>query len=322
MNFVLELNELSTEKLRELENCIEQAVSEDKFIREICTPLVKGGKRLRPILFLMCSCANEKFSPTNEVPLAAALELIHTASLVHDDILDAASKRRGVETINSRYGEQIAVLTGDYLFAKAFQLVSENDYGSKVGAVLSKLVKNLCVGEIMQDRSFFVVPNLSEYYTRINLKTAFFLSTCCRLGGMLAELNEREIEDLARYGSNLGLAFQIVDDLLDFFGEEKVTGKPVGGDLKSGVITLPVVRAIQVSPQAGALKRIIAQEKISDADVAAAIKIISETDAVEYCRVRAESHIECAEINLPVTIKNSVRFILSKAASFVVNRNR
>ena len=299
--------------LRELESNLEKSIGEDAFIQKICAPLIAGGKRLRPLLFLLCSGAVE--NSTRQIPLATALELIHTASLVHDDILDSAKKRRGVATINSQYGAQIAVLVGDYLFAKAFQLVAEGNYGDKVSEILSRLVKNLCVGEIMQDRALFAVPTLSEYYTRINLKTAFFLSTCCRLGGIVSNLSDAETENLAAYGGNLGLAFQIVDDLLDFFGEENVTGKPLGGDLKSGVITLPVIRALKVSADAEILSEIIARQKVSATDVETAIKIISATDAAEYCRIRAQAHIDCAKINLPAE-----NFALEQIADFVINR--
>lgn len=252
------------------------------------------------------------------MPLAVTLELIHTASLVHDDIIDTSKKRRGVETTNSKYGAQIAVLVGDYLFAKAFQLIAENDYGAEVSTTLSKLVKNLCVGEIMQDRSLYEVPTLNEYYTRINLKTAIFLSTCCRLGAIVANMDRREVENLTAYGSSLGLAFQIIDDLLDFFGDEKITGKPRGGDLKSGVITLPVLRALEVSDEAAKLREIVT----SGQDVAAAIKIIQATDAVDYCRTRAEAHIESARVNLPLTLKPSVARALEQVADFIVDRTR
>ncbi len=311
-----------TDDLPDLEISIEKAVSDDDFIKKICTPLFGGGKRLRPILFLLCARAGKNYSKEKALPLATALELIHTASLVHDDILDGANKRRGVETLNSKYSAQIAVLVGDYLFAKAFQLVSENNYGDEISLALSKLVKNLCIGEIMQDRALFVVPTLSEYYSRINLKTAFFLSTCCRLGGIVAKLEKSDVENLANYGTSLGLAFQIVDDLLDFFGEEKVTGKALGGDLKSGVITLPVIRALQAGKNFTTLKNIITQDKISDSDVSTAIKIISESDAVEYCKNRAASHIDCAKLDLPPVIENSVKLSLEKISDFVINRNR
>ena len=310
----------NAEDLRDLEIYFEKAVSDDIFIKEICTPLIKGGKRLRPKLFLLCARTRKIYPNEKLLPLATALELIHTASLVHDDILDGAKKRRGVETLNSKYNSQIAVLVGDYLFAKAFQLVAENNYGDEVSLILSKLIKNLCIGEITQDRALFQIPTLGEYYNRINLKTAFFLSTCCRLGGLISELENSEVENLANYGTSLGLAFQIVDDLLDFFGEEKITGKAVGGDLKSGVITLPVIRALQFEKNSDALKKILAQDKISLDDIKTAIKIISETDAVDYCKNRAASHIECARLDLPQNINQAVKFLLEQIADFVIYR--
>lgn len=318
MNFVAALNEATAENLRVLEEQIRRAISDDPFIFEACESLFKGGKRLRPMLFLLCANSKVDCPPEKTMPLATALELIHTASLVHDDIIDTSIKRRGVETANSKYGAQIAVLVGDYLFAKAFQLVAENNYGREVTTILSKLVKNLCVGEIMQDRSLFKVPTLNEYYTRINLKTAIFLSSCCRLGAIVADMDKREVDNLTAYGSGLGLAFQIIDDLLDFFGEEKITGKPHGGDLKSGVITLPVIRALTVSDKSAELEKIVTNA----GDVDAAIKIIQATDAVDYCRTRAEAHIDSARINLPLTLKTSVALALEQIADFIVDRTR
>ena len=312
------LNETAAKNLRVLEEQIGQAIAEDPFIFEACEPLFKGGKRLRPMLFLLCANSKTTCPPEKTMPLATALELIHTASLVHDDIIDTSKKRRGVETANSKYGAQIAVLVGDYLFAKAFQLVADNNYDAQVQLILSKLVKNLCVGEIMQDRSLFEVPTMTEYYTHINLKTAIFLSSCCRLGGIVAQMDEREVENLTAYGSGLGLAFQIIDDLLDFFGDEKITGKPRGGDLKSGVITLPVIRALEVSDEAETLKKIVT----GGGDVEAAIKIIQATDAVDYCRTRAEAHIDSARVNLPLTLKTSVALALEQVADFIVDRTR
>ena len=318
MNFVAALNETAAKNLRVLEEQIGQAIAEDPFIFEACEPLFKGGKRLRPMLFLLCANSKTTCPPEKTMPLATALELIHTASLVHDDIIDTSKKRRGVETANSKYGAQIAVLVGDYLFAKAFQLVADNNYDAQVQLILSKLVKNLCVGEIMQDRSLFEVPTMTEYYTHINLKTAIFLSSCCRLGGIVAQMDEREVDNLTAYGSGLGLAFQIIDDLLDFFGDEKITGKPRGGDLKSGVITLPVIRALEVSDEAETLKKIVT----GGGDVEAAIKIIQATDAVDYCRTRAEAHIDSARVNLPLTLKTSVALALEQVADFIVDRTR
>ena len=319
MNFLL-ASGISVEVLQRLEENLRQSVNDDEFIKKSCTPLIQGGKRLRPVLFLLCANSRGKVLPEKVLPLAVALELIHTASLVHDDILDDSKKRRGIETANSKYGAQIAVLIGDYLFAKAFQLVAEGNYSDEVALILSKLVKNLCLGEIMQDLSIFKVPALDEYYNRINLKTAIFLSACCRLGGIVAGLNREEVDGLTAYGNSLGLAFQIVDDLLDFFGDEQFMGKSLGSDLKSGVITLPVIRALNVSDETKTLREIITNRNISREEVLSAVKIVRDTDAFNYCKFRATAHIESAQISLP-QIKNSVKLALEQAADFVVMRN-
>ncbi len=321
LNFVSVLEDIATKDLQELENCVEQAISEDKFIYETCEPLFNGGKRLRPVLFLLCSRSLGDCPIEKTLPLATALELIHTASLVHDDILDNAQKRRRVQTVNSMHGAQIAVLVGDYLFAKAFQLVAQGNYGSKIDAILSMLVKDLCIGEIMQDRAIFTVPTMTEYYDRINLKTAIFLSTCCKLGAIIAGMEQKDIDSLASYGTSLGLAFQIIDDVLDFFGDEKITGKKIGGDIKSGVINLPVIRALSVSDEADVLREIVTRREVTQSDIDDALEIIKNTDAVEYCKQRADSHIDSARQNLPFVMKSSVSLALEQIADFVVDRS-
>ncbi|MCR5834526.1 MAG: polyprenyl synthetase family protein [Selenomonadaceae bacterium] len=322
MNFVAALNEATAKNLQILEEHLRQSISDDKFIHEVCEPLIRGGKRLRPMLFMLCANSRKDCPTELTMPLATALELIHTASLVHDDIIDTSKKRRGVETANSKYGAQIAVLVGDYLFAKAFQLVAENNYSHEVTLILSNLVKNLCIGEISQDKSLFVVPTMTEYYTNINLKTAIFLSSCCKLGAIISDMTEREINNLTAYGSGLGLAFQIVDDLLDFFGDANVTGKPQGGDLKSGVITLPVIRALEKSNRADELRELVTRGNVTPEDIDNAIKIIRATDAVDYCRTRAQAHIDSARINLPDTLNTSAILALEKLADFIVDRTR
>jgi len=312
LNLGTVLEEVATKDLQNLERNLELAIGGDEFIKEVCAPLIRGGKRLRPMLFLLCSRSRGGLESERTIPLATALELIHTASLVHDDILDSAK--------NAMYGVQIAVLVGDYLFAKAFNLVAECGYGSEIEAALSELVKNLCVGEIMQDRTLYQVPDLGEYYNRINLKTAVFLSTCCKVGGLIANLETAEVESLAHYGSSLGLAFQIIDDVLDFFGDEKVTGKKLGGDIKSGVVSLPVIRALKVSDKSEVLREIVTHRNVTDDDITLAIEIVKDTDAVSYCKNRAEGHIDSARLNLPINLKPSVGLALEQIADFVVDR--
>ena len=320
MNFISELDEAAINDIKELNKFIELSVNDDPFIGETCMPLIRGGKRLRPLLFFICAKSNGGVSLERMLPLAAAIELIHTASLVHDDILDQSKIRRGIVTANSKYGAQIAVLIGDYLFAKAFQLVAENGYGDEVSLVLSKLVKNLCIGEITQDRSLFQVPTINEYYHKIRLKTAVFLASCCQLGGIVAGLEKDSVELLHNYGINLGLAFQIVDDLLDFFGDTKSTGKALGGDLKAGVITLPVMRALEVSQQSTRLNEIVTNHEVSDTKIIEAIEIIKNSDALDYCKIKAYAHIDKARNSLPLLTNDSTIHMLEKIAGFVVDR--
>ena len=323
LNFISALDETAINDIKELNKFIEMAVKDDPFIGEACLPLINGGKRLRPLLFFICaksSRESKNISLEKILPLATAIELIHTASLVHDDILDQSKIRRGAATANSKYGAQIAVLIGDYLFAKAFQLVAENNYGDEVSLVLSKLVKNLCIGEITQDQSLFKIPSITEYHEKIYLKTAVFLASCCKLGAIVAGLKKHKIEALTNYGIGLGLAFQIIDDLLDFFGDVNVTGKALGGDLRSGVITLPVIRALNVSSKSEILKEIVTGGNVSDSDIVTAIDIIKQTDALDYCKLRAYAHIEAARINLPLLSEGAADFSLEKIADFVVDR--
>ena len=320
LNFISVLEEPLTKNMAEFNKYLQHKVDDDLFIKEACTPLIKGGKRLRPMLFFVCSMLNNNSSLERKLPLAAAIELIHTASLIHDDILDQSKIRRGIPTANAKYGSQVSVLIGDYLFAKAFQLVAEGHYGDVVSSVLSTLVKDLCIGEISQDSSLFQIPTLIEYHKRIYLKTAIFLSSCCKLGGIVANLNEREIQSLSNYGSGLGIAFQIIDDLLDFFGDTKLTGKKIGGDLKSGVITLPVIRALIVSDERHILSEIVTKNDITDSEIERAIAIIHRTDAEEYCKNRAIAHIEAAKINLP-KINTTVTMALEQIADFIIKRD-
>ena len=320
MSFISELDETSINEIGELNKFIELAVKDNSFIDEACLPLINGGKRLRPLLFFICAKSGGNISLERMLPLAAAIELIHTASLVHDDILDQSKIRRGTVTANSKYGVQIAVLIGDYLFAKAFQLVAEGNYGDEISLVLSKLVKNLCIGEITQDRSLFQIPTMTEYYYKIRLKTAVFLASCCRLGGIVAKLDKAKVEALTDYGINLGIG-QLIGDVVSHLGDEAVLGKPVGSDMRQGIVTLPVIRALEVSPQSVILNAIVTKCDVSDFDIIRAIDIIKESDALEYCKTRAYAHIDAAQIKLPYFINSSTTYILDKVASFVVDRN-
>ena len=184
--------------LEMLELTLTEAIaSETALITDIGTHLVSsGGKRLRPALFLVAARGGTSFDPARAMPIAAALELVHTASLVHDDVIDEADTRRGAATANAKWGNQIAILTGDYIFARAFKLIAEKGYDSSIYVKLAQLVCTLSEGEILQDHTVYQVPkDESAYYERIRKKTADFLEICCELGAMIGGMSA---DDTAR----------------------------------------------------------------------------------------------------------------------------
>ncbi len=195
-----------------------------------------GGKRLRPALVLLCARAGE-YDPEVAVPAAAALELLHLASLVHDDVIDRGTLRRGFPTVNSRWGDALAILTGDYLFGKALLAVSALPSAAvrQMGGVIGELVG----GEVDQQLGRGKKPGLDEYLNRIGRKTAALLATSCRMGAVLGRVPEAVAARLGEYGWWLGLTYQVVDDLLDVCGDPTALGKAVGLDAGQGIATLP-----------------------------------------------------------------------------------
>ncbi len=207
------------------------------------------GKRLRPILLLLCA----GFKPANDyllIKAAAAVELIHTASLIHDDIIDESSERRGKATLNAGWGNSPAVLAGDFLFARAFELLALcGDF--ELNKLLTRAVGTMCEGEIEQRNCSYNFQLTEEQYLRnIYRKTAALMEVCCSSGARLSKLEEGALQQLEAYGRNLGYAFQIIDDVLDITGDPSLTGKPAGNDLREGVVTLPVIYVLQ-DPQWG-----------------------------------------------------------------------
>jgi len=202
------------------------------------------GKRLRPILLLLCGSIGPLRSKTM-IKAAAAVELIHTASLVHDDIIDKADVRRGKPSVNALWGNRAAVLAGDFLFARAFELIADcKNY--ELNRILTVTIGIMCEGEIEQIRfAFDAHLKKRQYLANIYRKTAALIEACCVIGGTLSGLKKTEVLKLKSYGKNLGMAFQITDDILDIAGEPLLTGKPVGSDLREGIITLPLIYVLE-----------------------------------------------------------------------------
>ena len=302
----------------------ESIISETALITDVGAHLVSsGGKRLRPALFLLAARGGAAFDRARAMPVAVALELIHTASLVHDDVIDEADTRRGSATTNAKWGNQVAILSGDYLFARAFKLVAEAGYDSSVYVKLAQLVCTLSEGEILQDHTAYQVPASEDaYYERIRKKTADFLEICCELGGAIGGMNEEDTDRMAVYGHAIGMAFQITDDLLDYRHTSEHIGKPAGRDLAQGFVTLPVIRALEVLDEAGRseLTALITNPKMTEAQVAHALDIVRTTDGLDYAQDQANAYLARAKDALPDSLDERIRETCLMAADFIGRR--
>ena len=310
-----DLELLETQLLEAVQSPVER-------ITEIGEHLARaGGKRLRPALFLLAARSGAHFDLQRAMPLAVAVELIHMASLVHDDVLDHAGTRRGTPTANAKWGNQQAILAGDYLFARAFALIAGRGYGERISVLLSQLIMDLSAGEIVQNQELYQPPrSLARYYERIARKTANFLADCCEMGANVAELSEAETEGLRRYGKAVGMAFQITDDLLDLLADPKKIGKPAGNDLREGIVTLPVLRALEVSPEKDELLAIVTNPAMSSADVTQAIAMTKATDAVHYAEAQAKAFLSEAKEALPSTLPKDILRTYRQAADYIAKR--
>ncbi len=309
------------EDLRQVEAAIEEAlVTRDSMLSEVSTHLLRaGGKRIRPALVILAS----KFPGVDlqqVIPVAVAVELIHMATLVHDDVVDHATLRRGRPTVNAKWSNQVSVLTGDYLFAKSFSILAVTG-NTRVVKVMADTVYEMSRGELAQIASYFHVDQTEdEYYERIAQKTGYLIAECCRLGGIAAGASEAEIRALYDYGMGVGLSFQIADDLLDFHGSAAQVGKPVCGDLKTGILTMPVIHALKHSPHSSELRDMIATQNISDTDVERVKEILEAAGSFVYARQKADEHLAKAVESLSQVPNLATRAALQTLADFVINR--
>jgi len=281
--------------------------------------LAAGGKRLRPAFTLLAGKFYD-YSLEKLLPVAMALELIHMATLVHDDVVDAALTRRGRATVKAKWGNIVSVQTGDYLLAKSLLLIAQID-NPEVSRILAEVSVEMCQGEIQQLKtSFDTRQNLEEYYYRIKRNTALLISACCRLGGLVTGAPPRQVWALGAYGHALGMAFQIVDDILDVTAEASELGKPIGGDLRQGVMTLPMIIALMRSASRQHLERLLAKQEKSDAEVAQAIELIKESGAIEEAMQWVDLYVVKAKKILKELPDGPPRQALGELAEFIRTR--
>ena len=305
------------------EGLIGAVSSSVELVNEVGTHLVTaGGKRIRPALCLLSARGGDEFSLERVLPLAEALELIHTASLVHDDVIDAADTRRGEPTANAKWDNQIAILGGDYIFARAFGLIAEGGYGDYVSKRLAELVCNLSVGEIIQDHTVYqAVRDLDNYYERIQKKTADFLEICCELGGLVGGMSQENTKKLAEYGHCIGMAFQITDDVLDIMQTSEKIGKTVGNDIRQGIVTLPVIHALNVSEDAEELADIVTNPEMTGQMVERALSIVRATDGVEVAKAKADEYLQRARQVIPEDLPVDIKEAFVQVADFIGDRD-
>jgi geranylgeranyl pyrophosphate synthase len=249
-----------------------------------------GGKRVRPLLTLLCARADaELCEPV--LRAAAAVELLHMATLVHDDVLDGADMRRGRPTVAREHGSAMAVSAGNLLLARAFSELAATGDGEAVAA-LSAAAVGLSEGEVLQrDQTRLVTLSRSDYERRCERKTADLFAVSCRLGARLSGVREESVAALTEYGRLIGLAFQVFDDILDCSGSEADTGKRPGADVRDGTMTLPLLFALEAQP---ALAALLSRDGLADSEVAAILRAVTESGALQRAREVAMRYIEQA----------------------------
>lgn len=279
-----------------------------------------GGKRVRPALVLL---AGRMYRQNDEylMRLAVSVELLHLATLIHDDLLDMASTRRGAATINSKWDSKATVLAGDYILAKAAHIAAEVD-NVKVLGIFAETIMVLCEGEIRQDFSGAVTPNRDEYYQRIYAKTASLFEGCTRAAAVLGSAPGPQAQALREYGRKLGMAFQIMDDVLDFAGAARQVGKPLGNDLRQGVMTLPAILYYQAHPGHAVLESVIAKNGHSQDDLELTIQDIRHSPELAAAREEARTWTRDAQRELEILPRNAQRKALHQLADYVIERDK
>lgn len=296
---------------------------------EAATHLVaSGGKRLRPHMAIK-SCEALGGRAAAAMPAAAAVEMVHNFTLVHDDIMDNDEVRHGVPTVHRRFGTPVAILAGDVLFSKAFEAVSGPRVGAERSALLaarlSAACTMVCEGQMldMEMAGSARAPSEDEYLEMVSKKTAALFDAACAMGAICAGASRRDVSRLASFGRNLGIAFQITDDLIGVMGDPAVTKKPVGNDLREGKKSLPILMAIgsATGPAKRSIERCLGNQRASKSDLAAAVAAIRDMGIDGEVRDRAARHADKARRSLAGR-KGQAAAELSALLDFVVKRSR
>ena len=289
--------------------------------------IVNGGKRLRPYMVIK-SCQILGGKSSSAMIAASAVEMVHNFTLVHDDIMDNDEMRHGVPTVHKKFGMPIAILAGDVLFSKAFQIISESKLSPNANThLISRLAKacvDVCEGQLLDIKMADEkrIPTEKEYITMIGKKTAALFDVSCAMGAICATNKPKDISNLSTFGRNLGIAFQITDDLIGVMGDPKVTKKPVGNDLREGKKSLPILMAIKLakSNEKKIILKAFGNSKISKKDLNRAVEVIRSLSIEEKVRNQALKYAEKSEKSLK-KYNGAAKVELTALLDFVVKRS-
>ena len=321
----MELKNLLGNKLEKVEDLIDLKLkSEVNLIEKMSDHhLQSGGKRLRALLTLGSAKLSSYEQGERDINLAACVELIHAATLLHDDVIDESSLRRGVKTTNSIWGNQSSILVGDYLLSRCFEIMVD-DGDLEVLKLLSSTSAKIAQGEVLQLQHKGEADLLEDTYIDIiNLKTAALFSAATKTGACLSGSNEKEKKALESYGKNLGLAFQIADDALDYYAKEKLFGKEIGKDFFEGKVTLPLIIVFQKGndEERVFLSEIMKREKRNEDDFSETLALIYKYKAIEASLKRAEYFVNVSYDSLGIFPDNENKKILQNLTGFSLNRS-
>jgi octaprenyl-diphosphate synthase len=281
-----------------------------------------GGKRIRPALLLL-ACRLCGFRGERAITLASVVEFIHTATLLHDDIIDEATVRRGKRSVNSRWGNDITVLLGDFLYTKSMSMALSQD-NLPILRLLSDVTLRMIEGELLEiERNGDLRMSEAQHVDIIRRKTADLFAACMSIGAILGDVSEEKRRALTSYGLNLGICFQMVDDLLDFTADEKVLGKPVNNDLREGKLTLPVIYLLRKAGAAGTqtVSAVLADrgfDRVSREDL---LRLAREHGALDEARALAERYADAARKDLAAFDRTPFREALEVLPDFILARD-
>jgi len=324
-NSYLMLKNLVGSKLDDVTQRIKlKLASEINLIHKMTNYHVKsGGKRIRPLLTLASAKLSGYKDGNRDINLAACIELIHNATLLHDDVIDNSKLRRGNKTANSVWGNQSSILVGDYLFSRCFEMMVE-DGSQEILKLLSSTSSRIAQGEVLQLEHRGEIDLLEEtYFNIINMKTAALFAAAAKVGACLGNKSKKEKDALESYGKNLGLAFQIADDALDYFASKTIFGKEIGKDFYEGKTTLPLIIIFQRgnSEERSFLKEIFKKKKRNEDDFSETLALINKYKAVEASFKRAEYFVNVSYDALGIFQNSEEKKVLQNLTEFSLNRS-